>query len=48
MKPTVRIARNNIIAQKPALHAPSSPSTTPHGKRKAISRSKMMKRIATR
>src|SRR5207237_2690589 len=45
-KPTVRMPRNTIMARKPAR--PISLITTAHGKRKAISRSNRMKRIATR
>src|SRR5262249_50232450 len=45
-KPTVSTARNTTIDQKPA--APSLPNATAHGNRNATSRSKMMKRMATR
>src|SRR5438132_6520385 len=44
--PTTRIARKTIMAMKP--NQPMSCSTIAHGKRNAISRSKRMKRIATR
>src|ERR1700744_2626130 len=45
-KPTVSTARNTSIDQKPV--APSLPKATAQGKRNGTSRSKMMKRIATR
>jgi len=46
MKPIVSTPRNAIIDQKPS--APMPFRATAQGKRKATSRSKMMKRMATR
>src|SRR5262249_10562036 len=46
IKPMVSTPRKTIIDQKPKR--PSSPKATAHGNRKLTSRSKMMKRMATR
>jgi hypothetical protein len=46
MKPTTRTARKMPIAIRP--NPPTVSRDTAQGNRKAISRSKMMKRIATR
>ena len=46
LKPMVSTPRNMIIDQKP--NRPILPKDTAHGNRKATSRSKMMKRMATR
>ena len=42
----VKTAKNNIIDQKP--NTPIFPSVIAHGNKKAISRSKIMKSIATK
>ena len=42
----VKINKNNIMEKKPKY--PMLPKVIAHGNKKAISKSKMMKRIATR